>query len=703
MTTRKNSTYVVMTQAELDAGAGDSLSADRIVIVDAANVPTGAVYDSGAAGESPAIAVTEANINTALQSAGGAQFEDWAATTEVKLHQVVTAPSAVGTVKIGDLLRSNSARTTGATFDASELTNWTEVSSDPVQSVAGKTGVVVLAIADTPGLQAAIDLKAPIASPAFTGTPAVPTAAVDTNTTQAASTAWVSAQLSGTLPLMNGSATVGSGTRSARGNHVHPTDTSRASTAVATTAVDGLMAAADKAKLDTAPSKALVNQGEFFGATKGTRVITPTQAAVAVSGSTTISFTDVSGMAIGDRVALDGDAWQVISAINVSTNVVTVSPASSWNKGIGVVIAYDEIGTGQQVARLNALSAADVGLTNVNNTADSAKPVSTAQQTALDGKSDTVHTHASDATKQDLLSSGNNIKTINNQSIVGPGNIAIASSTDAPTRPWDSVTDFSTGDELQMRSGGLPSTGAIATWNDESGNARNFAQATPANQPNATTQLNSLPIATFATDDYLANAASLTLKPVTFISLFRSTTTGVLRTLIGSSTNGLQFLVGDTNRLRVTQTWVSVIGNATTVLAADTWYLGVATYSAAGVLAFRLNGATDGSTTNDLVIGASSYDIGRNKQGGGEYWNGNIAELLVYNSVLSDANLQLIEGYIMHKFGLQANLAVGHPYLTTAPTVVELPIYADNTAAIAGGLAVGKMYRTSAGALNVRY
>lgn len=41
------------------------------------------------------------------------------------------------------------------------------------------------------GLQGALDLKAPLASPAFTGAPTVPTAAAGTNTSQAASTAFV--------------------------------------------------------------------------------------------------------------------------------------------------------------------------------------------------------------------------------------------------------------------------------------------------------------------------------------------------------------------------------------------------------------------------------------------------------------------------------------------------------------------------------
>lgn len=45
----------------------------------------------------------------------------------------------------------------------------------------------------------AIDLKAPIDSPTFTGTPAVPTAAAGTNTTQAASTAFVKTAIENAL------------------------------------------------------------------------------------------------------------------------------------------------------------------------------------------------------------------------------------------------------------------------------------------------------------------------------------------------------------------------------------------------------------------------------------------------------------------------------------------------------------------------
>lgn len=89
-------------------------------------------------------------------------------------------------------------------------TTWTAVSGGgggAVSSVNGQTGTVVITQTDV-GLgnvsnlapasypvstaqQTALDLKAPLSSPAFTNTPTVPTAAAGTNTTQAASTAFV--------------------------------------------------------------------------------------------------------------------------------------------------------------------------------------------------------------------------------------------------------------------------------------------------------------------------------------------------------------------------------------------------------------------------------------------------------------------------------------------------------------------------------
>jgi len=54
------------------------------------------------------------------------------------------------------------------------------------------------------------------------------TAAIDNNSTNIATTAYVVGQASGTAPVMNGTATVGTSLRYARQDHIHPSDTSRA-------------------------------------------------------------------------------------------------------------------------------------------------------------------------------------------------------------------------------------------------------------------------------------------------------------------------------------------------------------------------------------------------------------------------------------------------------------------------------------------
>ena len=96
----------------------------------------------------------------------------------------------------------------------------TAASQDIVTSVASKTGDVTLVKGDV-GLgnvdntsdankpvstaqQTALDLKANLASPTLTGTPAAPTATVGTNTTQIATTAFVNAEIANDAPTKTG-------------------------------------------------------------------------------------------------------------------------------------------------------------------------------------------------------------------------------------------------------------------------------------------------------------------------------------------------------------------------------------------------------------------------------------------------------------------------------------------------------------------
>jgi hypothetical protein len=93
-----------------------------------------------------------------------------------------------------------------------------------VSSVNTRTGAITIIGADLTAAGGAL-----LAGPTFTGVPAAPTAAVDTNTTQLATTAMVLAQAAAATPLPDGVAAVGSSTRYARADHVHasPPDVGR--------------------------------------------------------------------------------------------------------------------------------------------------------------------------------------------------------------------------------------------------------------------------------------------------------------------------------------------------------------------------------------------------------------------------------------------------------------------------------------------
>lgn len=141
--------------------------------------------------------------------------------------------------------------------DTSATTTKKVAMADVAEFVAGATVITSLIPGDSDDLTegttnlyyttARSSLKADLASPTFTGTPAAPTAAADTNTTQIATTGYVVGQAGSDSPLMNNTVAVGTSLKYARQDHVHPVDTSRAplaspaltGTPTAPTAADG--------------------------------------------------------------------------------------------------------------------------------------------------------------------------------------------------------------------------------------------------------------------------------------------------------------------------------------------------------------------------------------------------------------------------------------------------------------------------------
>ena len=105
----------------------------------------------------------------------------------------------------------------------------------------------------------------------------------------------------------------------------------------------------------------------------------------------------------------------------------------------------------------------------------------------------------------------------------------------------------------------------------------------------------------------------------------------------------------------------------------------------------RLNGSViDGTTTKIPTslsvisvrtvgnVAASNFSSDRNMTG--RNWSGDLGELLIFKSALSDADISKIEGYLAHKWGLLSAFPHSHPYKLGAPTSSNTsPTYLTDT------------------------
>lgn len=82
-----------------------------------------------------------------------------------------------------------------------------------------------------------------------------------------------------------------------------------------------------------------------------------------------------------------------------------------------------------------------------------------------------------------------------------------------------------------------------------------------------------------------------------------------------------------------------------------------------GDFANRASNSVVSTATTSNVVGIGGWYNNTTQQA----QNIDIAEIVFYQSALDSTERNLIEGYLAHKWGLQANLPVGHPYKSVAP------------------------------------
>ena len=201
--------------------------------------------------------------------------------------------------------------------------------------------------------------KAPLASPALTGTPTSPTAAADTNTTQVATTAYVVGQASAATPAMNGTAAVGTSLKYARADHVHASDTTRAPLASPT--FTGTVTVPNGAVLGTPASATLTNATGLpvatgianLGTGVATFLTTPSSANFASmitdeigTGNIVLSEAPTNAQT-ASYTLVAADRSKMVEMNVASANTLTVPLNSSVAFPVGTKIDILQVGAGQ--------------------------------------------------------------------------------------------------------------------------------------------------------------------------------------------------------------------------------------------------------------------------------------------------------------------------------------------------------------------
>ena len=225
----------------------------------------------------------------------------------------------------------------------------------------------------------------------------------------------------------------------------------------------------------------------------------------------------------------------------------------------------------------------------------------------------------------------------------------------------------------------IQSSNLVSQWSDKSGNARHGTQAGAARPTYNATGLNAKPTLIFdgsTTDLVLASVSALTSVNQSFVIIAqRNNAAGRTEISFGignkTTSDGIADIPRWTDNVMYSQVgYVSNRPSPTSVIT-NSPYINCVT-----------GGSIQLSYTNGILLGtgtaqsSSPFSVadggyigsGRALSPSNRYFAGNISELVIIPSVVTNDIRQKLEGYLAWKWGLTANLPSNHPYKTVGPT-----------------------------------
>lgn len=206
----------------------------------------------------------------------------------------------------------------------------------------------------------------------------------------------------------------------------------------------------------------------------------------------------------------------------------------------------------------------------------------------------------------------------------------------------------------------------IETWNDlnpQSSYKNNALQSNNSQKPtykqNSTGSL--LPVVSFTGAQMMAFTNQLLLKPVSYFLVIRPNSIGSEYALTGSSAYGMSISITPTGYLiPVQQNYNHVIANPpyyfNSILNTNKLNLIYFQYANNGSYSCYSNGVSDcTSASKDINFINQTLYLGYNPLSNNLFYNGDIAEIIIYNKVLNDEERKAVEKYLSQKWSIKLN------------------------------------------------
>ena len=195
---------------------------------------------------------------------------------------------------------------------------------------------------------------------------------------------------------------------------------------------------------------------------------------------------------------------------------------------------------------------------------------------------------------------------------------------------------------------------SVSQWRDKSGLNNHSSQATVGSQPSRSTFQNSRKTITFdGTNDFLDGTSALTLaNGYTAFTIVKSSATGerdiITSTPAAQSTDIYLYQQASSGKFG---NWSNVY--TSNPISLNVWYLFSTNVSSVGSETLYLNGSSQASNSRSLT-NTRGYRVGAYYTGSssGEYWSGEIAEILIFNRSLSSTEMKQVHTYLGQKWGI---------------------------------------------------